>query len=277
MSGFHWHAKKVRFAANGIHEVRDVYKQRLGIASYGTPDPTRNGYASQIAYILRTGASWRGAIGRAEIIVRFTDPRLPPLLKAVPVASVSRKGDERDLDVPTPPRNCVVWSGPCPPAVSGRELRFVRRNWRPTRADDILVTFADTEAPDPGLPISEASKHAKNDLRSVRALVARGASVNGKDANGYSVLYLACAAGLGDTVRFLLANGARVNVRTLDGQTPLMIVSESGNSAVARLLLARGADVNARNKDGWTALRIAVRWSNGDIVSSLEKHKARLY
>ena len=38
-------------------------------------------------------------------------------------------------------RNTVVWTGPAKPSVSGRTLRFVRNNFKPSEKDDIDLFF----------------------------------------------------------------------------------------------------------------------------------------
>jgi hypothetical protein len=145
--GAYWHTKTVRFPAQGAHQVRDVYTQSVGGGSVAIPNC--NCFAAQVGYILHTGASWHGNIGRTEVVVTFRDPKLPRTLNLVPLAQVSRSRDGRDLCVPMPSGDTVVWSGPCKPTASVRTLRFVRENWRPTKTDDIELTFAYTEIKDP--------------------------------------------------------------------------------------------------------------------------------
>lgn len=138
--GEYWHTKTVRFPSNGVVSVRDVYTQPVGggvIVAAG-----RSGNVSQVGYILHTGASWHGAIGRTEVTVTFHDSKLPAHLKAVPLAKVSKPDDARDLRGKIPEPDAVVWKGPVAPSVTGKTLRFVRENWNPTPADDILLNYA---------------------------------------------------------------------------------------------------------------------------------------
>src|SRR5208282_1997053 len=60
------------------------------------------------------------------------------------------------------------------------------------------------------------------------------------------------AATRGDmgAVQALLAEGADVNARTANGATALILASEEGHREVAQALLAKGADVNAKASDG---------------------------
>ena len=79
-AGKFWHAKVVRFPAHGRVTVRDQYTQPV------SGQITRvNAAAHQIAYIVHTGASWHGPIGRTEIIVTFHRKRMAPPLAPVRV------------------------------------------------------------------------------------------------------------------------------------------------------------------------------------------------
>src|SRR5207248_4478290 len=68
-----WHVKTVRFPAHGRRVIRDVYEEAVGEQLL----LVRNcAVAHQAAYTLRTGASWRGRIGRAEVIITFRRRRM---------------------------------------------------------------------------------------------------------------------------------------------------------------------------------------------------------
>lgn len=137
--GEYWHTKTLKFPAHKTMIVRDVYTQSVGGGILSISG--HNGFASQVGYILHTGASWHGSIGRSEVIVTFSDPKLPATLKAVPVAQVSKTKDGRDVRNSIPAGDVVAWVGPCKPTINGRTLRFVRENWNPTNGDDIQLTF----------------------------------------------------------------------------------------------------------------------------------------
>ncbi len=138
-SGHYWHTKTVKFPAHASIEVRDVYTQYGGggVAVCGGQVAS----AMQIGYILHTGASWHGNIGRCEVVVTFKSDSMPKTLKAVPIGKVSYDSDGRYLKIGIPSKNVVVWKGPCPPSVNGRTLRFVRQNFRPREKDDIELTY----------------------------------------------------------------------------------------------------------------------------------------
>src|SRR5205085_272313 len=79
-------------------------------------------------YILHTGASWHGDIGRTEVVVtlnrrRMTAPVNPVALSRVP------KRNPYDWSLSNWRPGTVVYQGPCVPTISGKTLRFVRSRW----------------------------------------------------------------------------------------------------------------------------------------------------
>jgi ankyrin repeat protein/mono/diheme cytochrome c family protein len=104
----------------------------------------------------------------------------------------------------------------------------------------------------------------------VRLLLARGAAVNAKQAEGRTPLYLASMMGDGhNIVRALLDHGADPNLAATNGQTPLMVAAQRGDSDMLRLLLDAKAAVNARNGAGETALMFAAAEGNPKAVALL--------
>ncbi|MGH8533588.1 MAG: ankyrin repeat domain-containing protein [Gammaproteobacteria bacterium] len=93
----------------------------------------------------------------------------------------------------------------------------------------------------------------------VRALLAKGASVDARNSAGETAL-LPAAGGYRETqvevARMLLDAGADVDARSNSGATAL-IRAASRNTDVLPLLLERGANVHAATKSGWTALMVA--------------------
>jgi len=137
-----WQGKTVSFPANGVRHVREVYTVEIGSElSYKQPHQTAY-------YVLQTGASWRGPIGRMEIIARFRrSKRAHPVkgdtfqdVRPIAHAAMSDKqfGEEKwtraDEEV-------VVYNGPGAPIVQHNVLRWVRTNIRPTSKDDVFLWF----------------------------------------------------------------------------------------------------------------------------------------
>jgi hypothetical protein len=141
-AGKYWHAKTVQFAAHQILNVRDVYTQQIGGGIVNVGDKV--GSAQEVGYVLHTGASWHGNIGRSEITVRFntsnqTDPIIPLHLTDV---GTKRSGEDLSpTNVQKAPKGIIVWSGPSAPAVVGKSLTFVRTNWKPSKKDDIDLYY----------------------------------------------------------------------------------------------------------------------------------------
>ena len=95
------------------------------------------------------------------------------------------------------------------------------------------------------------------DLGVVRELIAAGAQLNFRNADGNTALWLACVG------RHLLIIDALVDAACdLDncndnGATPLMYASSAGRADVVERLLARGADILPQTPDGFSALDMA--------------------
>jgi hypothetical protein len=133
--GRFWHAKTVEFPANGQRAVRDLYTLPVGAQI-----TVHNSNLAQMYYILHTGASWHGPIGRSEVLVTFNRRRMAAPLHPVRLSSVP-KHDPYDWSPSHWQPGTVVYQGPAAPAVSGKTLRFVRTNWRPAEGDDVQVYF----------------------------------------------------------------------------------------------------------------------------------------
>jgi uncharacterized protein len=121
--------------------------------------------------------------------------------------------------------------------------------------------FADPAARIAGevTPLMQAARYARCEL--VEELLALGAAINMRNADGNHALWLACFAGDEEVVRCLLAAGAAVDNRNDSGTTCLMYVASAGKAHLLPILLAAGADPQLRNDDDFTAL---------DLVASID-------
>jgi Ankyrin repeats (3 copies)/Ankyrin repeats (many copies) len=153
----------------------------------------------------------------------------------------------------------------------------------------IVVGTVETET----VPLVKAV--ARNDLKAVAALLAKGADANVKNSVEIPVLVMAIRRGSAPIVDALLKNRADPNVRDVDtdmtplmealgrpdiakrllnagalvnaasrkegdllmGMTPLMLAALDGDANLVQLLLDGGADVNAKAPNGDTALSLA--------------------
>jgi hypothetical protein len=132
--GQFWHTKLVSFPAGGRRIVRDLYTVR------GGAQLTRfNSSVHQTSYILHTGSSWHGPIGRTEVRVSFRRRGMSAPLSSIRVTrSQGAAVWERDWS-----RNHsrVFYRGPARDQVCGMSLIFIRENWRPTPQDDLFLFF----------------------------------------------------------------------------------------------------------------------------------------
>ncbi len=103
--------------------------------------------------------------------------------------------------------------------------------------------------------LEHAVRNANREM--VQLLLAAGANVNAKDAEGETVLMMLDDDATSDLVWDLLNAGAGVNLKDNLGNTPLMQAATLNNLEALKTLLDAGADVNLRNKQGRTALLLA--------------------
>src|ERR1043166_5805410 len=100
-----------------------------------------------------------------------------------------------------------------------------------------------TPAPDGTTPLHDACR--RNDLKTVEALIKRGADVKAATRYGVMPLTLAATNGNAAILRVLLDAGADPNTATSGHETALMTAARTGSVDAVTLLLDRGATVNA--------------------------------
>lgn len=136
-AGSVWHVKTVAFPAHAVVEVRDRYTVPVGTSMSDAPIAV-----NEASYILHTGASWRGNIGRTEVDITFHRTDVGSPIDARPAETGNYATPT--TWIPKPWRfssRTVYYLGPCDPIVNGRTLRFIRTNWRPTMRGDVLLKF----------------------------------------------------------------------------------------------------------------------------------------
>ena len=131
---------------------------------------------------------------------------------------------------------------------------------------DIHFRLADGATP---LFLAATSGH----IRVVEALLDRQADVNLEAGGGQTPLFMAAQGGHLEVIRELLKRGADVDRARKDEATPLFVAAEEGHVEVIRELLKRGADVNRAREGGVTPLTIAARKGSLEAVKALlESH-----
>ncbi len=117
------------------------------------------------------------------------------------------------------------------------------------------------------------------DVKLVQLLVSRGAEVNAHNARGLTVLM---QAGSASVVEFLVDKGAKINAHNINGYSVLgdVILWSSTSAAkdvmpAVEFLLAHGADPNLREKDGTTILNLAKDTKNAKLIAALKQAGAQ--
>jgi len=93
------------------------------------------------------------------------------------------------------------------------------------------------------------------------ALIKQGICIFAKDGNGNTPLHVAAKGGHIAQVKYLLAQGADVNARNAEGETTLhcMILKGGYPIEIIQEVLAKCDDVNARTPDGTTPLHLLIQ------------------
>jgi ankyrin repeat protein len=112
-------------------------------------------------------------------------------------------------------------------------------------------------------------------------LLKQGADLEYKciDQRDQTSLWIACAVGHTRIVKMLLASGARVEARNADGGTCLVVAAQVGHVDVVAALLDAGADIewpSAAAAGGKMALCVAASGGHTAVVKLLLKKDARI-
>lgn len=111
----------------------------------------------------------------------------------------------------------------------------------------------------------------KGEVRSVRRAADGGASVEGRDAHGWTPLMRAAFKGRADTVRDLIDRGADIDAADAEGYTALHCAAEAGRADVVDILLKNGANAKVRTVKGRTAADAAAAAGKAKVVRLLDK------
>ena len=117
---------------------------------------------------------------------------------------------------------------------------------------------------------------AEGDAAAVRALVAEGAGVDARRADGATALLWAAHRDDLEMVDLLLRAGADVNAADDNGVTPLERAAENASTIMVEKLLAAGASTQASRTSGLTPLMSAARTGHLQVVETLLRHGAEV-
>jgi hypothetical protein len=131
----YWHTKTVHFNANSDSTIVDEYTLKPGAQV-----TCENGLYQQTSYVLHTGASWHGPIGKADIYVTFSRDAQPQPIILKSVKTLACRLNE--LKWSKLPVGTVIYDGLSEPQLSGATLHCQRSSFRPTTADDIHLYYA---------------------------------------------------------------------------------------------------------------------------------------
>ncbi|MGJ4995375.1 ankyrin repeat domain-containing protein [Bradyrhizobium sp. HKCCYLS3077] len=109
----------------------------------------------------------------------------------------------------------------------------------------------------------------------IRELLAAGADISARNADGNNALWLACVGRHLDAIDALVEAGIDLDNRNDNGATALMYASSSGKAEVVAHLLAKGADIESETLDGFSALDMAASLECLTLLRDAAKAAAR--
>lgn len=125
--------------------------------------------------------------------------------------------------------------------------------------------MAHAQSPDAAL--IEAA--ARGDTAQVRSLLARGAGVRARDAEGRTALVAATYGNHVEAARLLIGAGADVNAQDNIRNSAFLLAGARGYLEIVRMTLAAGADLKSTNRFGGTALIPACHYGHVETVREL--------
>lgn len=131
----------------------------------------------------------------------------------------------------------------------------------------MLTSFPAAASATPEQQLREAA--ARGDAAQVSALLAQGASIDARDAQGRTALLLATHHNRVQAARVLIDAGADVNAQDAIHDSPYLYAGARGLNEILRLTLAHGADLRSTNRYGGTALIPAAERGHVETVRML--------
>ncbi|SPA22493.1 conserved hypothetical protein; ankyrin repeat; putative exported protein [Cupriavidus taiwanensis] len=131
----------------------------------------------------------------------------------------------------------------------------------------MLTSISAAASATPEQQLREAA--ARGDAAQVSALLAQGASIDARDAQGRTALLLATHHNRVQAARVLIDAGADVNAQDAIHDSPYLYAGARGHNEILRLTLAHGADLRSTNRYGGTALIPAAERGHVETVRML--------
>jgi ankyrin repeat protein len=116
-------------------------------------------------------------------------------------------------------------------------------------------------------PLRQAA--SRGDAPAVSRLIAAGARLDEKDAQGRTALLLAVAAGHDDAALALIAAGADIDAVATNRDTPWLLAGARGRTRMLQAMWPRGPNLALRNRFGGTALIPACHYDHVETVRFL--------
>lgn len=110
---------------------------------------------------------------------------------------------------------------------------------------------------------------AKNNIVSLKQLLADGVSVDARNDSGETALLVATHANLVDAATVLINAGADVNAKDRINDSPYLYAGARGHLDILKMTLSHGADLKSTNRYGGTALIPAAERGHVDTVRTL--------
>lgn len=95
------------------------------------------------------------------------------------------------------------------------------------------------------------------DIGIAQMLIAHGAQINARNADGNNALWLACVGRHLEMIDLLVESNIDLDNRNDNGATSLMYAASAGLAGVVGRLLVRGADTTPESLDGFSAIDLA--------------------
>lgn len=111
----------------------------------------------------------------------------------------------------------------------------------------------------------------RGDLADVKAALASGAELDGRNGRWQTALLVATHGNHVDVARHLIEAGADVNAKDSINDSPYLFAGARGHLDILRLTLSHGADLKSTNRFGGTALIPAAERGHVETVDTLIK------